>query len=134
MIRLRSERGPTSPVDVSLSKAPSPQVLVRLHVEPHGEEEELHPGDDQGRDEHDRRDRDRVARDAKGRFDDAEDDPRDEEDKPQPPEEDERVEVADDVLLLQPPEEALEQEPGDRRHDPPEADAAPLTAPVGWPT
>ena len=32
-------------------------------------------------------------------------------------EEDERVEVADDVLLAQPPEEPAQQQPRDARHD-----------------
>ena len=36
---------------------------------------------------------------------------------PERVEEDERVEVADHVLLAQPPEEALQQQPGDPRHD-----------------
>ena len=36
---------------------------------------------------------------------------------PEEVEEDERVEVADHVLLAHPPEEALEQQPGDARDD-----------------
>ena len=39
---------------------------------------------------------------------------------------DERVEVADHVLLAHPPEEALEEEPGDARDDPAEADPGAL--------
>ena len=43
------------------------------------------------------------------------------------------MEVADDVLLLHPPEEALEQEPGDRGHDLAQADAALLPNAVDRP-
>ena len=43
------------------------------------------------------------------------------------------MEVADDVLLLHPPEEPLEQEPGDRGHDLAQADAALLPHAVDRP-
>src|ERR1044072_2382935 len=102
------------------------QVLVRLHVEPHGEKEELEPGDDEERDEDDRGARDLVARDAQPDLEPAEDEAGAEEDDSEHVEEDEGMEVADDVLLLHPPEEALRQEPGDLRDDVAQADAAPL--------
>ncbi len=48
------------------------QVLVRLHVEPHGEQRELGARDQEQRDEDDRRRRDRVARDPQHDLGDAE--------------------------------------------------------------
>src|SRR5215213_8437155 len=105
---------------------PSAQVLVRLHVEPHGEEQELEPRDDEEGDEDDRGARDRVPRDAEADLEPAEHEARAEEQHPQRVEEDEWMEVADDVLLLHPPEETLRQKPGDLRDDVAQADAAPL--------
>src|SRR3954468_8236047 len=105
---------------------PSAQVLVGLHVEPHGEEQELEPGNDQEGYEYDRGARDRVPRDAEADLQPAEHETRAEEQHPQRVEEDKGMKVADDVLLLHPPEEALRQEPGDLRDDVAQADAAPL--------
>src|SRR5581483_11833325 len=48
-------------------------------------------------------------------------------------EEDERMEVADHVLLAQAPEEALEQQPGDARDDLPVADPRALADAVDRP-
>src|SRR5690349_10719077 len=53
-------------------KTGSAEVLVRLHVEPHREERELTPRDEEQRDEHDRRGGDVVAAEALNRLDDAE--------------------------------------------------------------
>src|SRR6266849_8591759 len=51
------------------------QILVRLHVEPHREQRELRPGDEQQRDENDGADADGIACDPVGDLDDAEDEP-----------------------------------------------------------
>src|SRR6185503_15942117 len=102
------------------------QILVRLHVEPHGEEQELEAGDDEQGDEDDGRTRDRVARDAEADLEPAKQEAGAEEGDPERIEEDEGVEVADDVLLLHPPEKALRQEPGDLGDDLAQADAATL--------
>src|SRR5262245_2300366 len=93
------------------------KVLVRLHVEPHREECELAARDEEQRDQHDRRRRDRVAAETTDRLEDAEDEPDGGHDESEEVEEDERVEVADDVLLAHPPEEPLPEEPRDPRHD-----------------
>ena len=69
------------------------QVLVRLHVEPHGEEEKLEARDHEEGDEDDRRGRDRVPRDPERRLDDPEHEADREEGEPEPVEEDERVDV-----------------------------------------
>src|SRR4029453_2366342 len=112
---------------------PSAQVFVRLHVEPHGKQEELEPGDDEQCDEDDGGARDLVPRDAEADLEPAEDEASAEEEHPQGVEEDEGMEVADDVFLLHPPEEALQKEPGDLRDDVAQADAAPLPYAVDWP-
>ena len=56
----------------SLLAARSAQILVRLHVEPHGEQHELGAGDQQQSHEDDGADGDRVAGDPQHRLDDAE--------------------------------------------------------------
>src|SRR6187455_1577627 len=104
----------------------SAQFFVRLHVKPHGEEQKLQPRDDEQRDQDDRCARDRVPCDAEPDLEQAEQEARAEEEHPQRVEEDEWMEVADDVLLLHPPEEALRQKPRDLRDHVAEADAAPL--------
>src|SRR5205085_7362583 len=84
----------------------SPQVFVRLHVEPHGEERELRPGDEQERDQDDGPDADLVAVDPVDELEHAEEEARKGGEEAERIEEDERVEVADDVFLAQAPEEA----------------------------
>ena len=94
------------------------QVLVRLHVEPHREQRELAARDEQQRDQHDRRrPGSPLPMMPQHRLGDAEREADDGHHDPERVEEDERVEVADDVLLAHPPEEALEQQPRDARHD-----------------
>ena len=61
--------------------------------------------------------------DPRGGDDEAEEEADDGHQGPQHVEEHERMEVADHVLLLHPPPEALEQQPGDPRPDAAEADA-----------
>src|SRR3954464_9472765 len=113
-----------------VAAAGSAQVLVRLHVEPHREERELRARDEEQRDEDDRRRRDAVPADPGDGLDDPEREPRARHDHPERVEEDERVEVADHVLLTQPPEEALDQQPGDPRDDLADLDPRALAAPV----
>ena len=60
---------------------------------------------------------DPVAEDAEHRLDDPEREADERHHEPEAVEEDERVEVADHVLLAQPPEEALQEQPRDARHD-----------------
>src|SRR5215213_7491532 len=116
---------PTTVLTADLFPA-SAKIFIGFHVEPHGEEEQLEPRDDEEGDEDDRGARDRVARDTEPDLEAAEQKARAEEQHPQRVEEDQGVEVADDVLLLHPPEEALRQEPGDLRDDVSQTDAAPL--------
>ena len=59
-----------------------------------------------------------VPQDAQNRLHDAEAEADERHQEAEEVEEDERVEVADHVLLAQPPEEALQQQPGDRRARP----------------
>ena len=109
------------------------EVLVRLHVEEHGEEGELDPGDEEERDQDDGRRRHLVAHDAEHSDRDPEPQAGHPEHQPEPVEEHERVEVPDHVLLLQPPEEALEQQPGDGRDDAPQPNPALLLDAVDRP-
>src|SRR4051794_24482241 len=95
----------------------SAQILVRLHVEPHREERELRAGDEQERDQHDGADAHLVPGDPVPELDAAEDEPHERREESEGVEEDEWVEVADDVLLAQPPEEAVDEQPRDPRHD-----------------
>src|SRR6266487_302232 len=108
------------------SDAYLPQILVRLHVEPHREQRELRAEDQQQRDEHDGAGRDGVALDPQHDLQDPEREPEQGHHEAEDVEEDERVEVADHVLRPQPPEEALQQQPGDRRHDLPQTDPGAL--------
>src|SRR5438445_3794135 len=102
------------------------QILVRLHVEPHREQRELRPGDEQQRDENDGADADGIACDPVGDLDDAEDEPRERREEAEGVEEHERVEVTDHVLLTQTPEERLDQQPRDSWRDLVVADAGAL--------
>src|SRR6266487_2388365 len=98
-------------------RAASAQILVRLHVEPHGEERELRAEDQQQRDEHDRSDRDRVAHEPQYDLRDSEPEAQQRHQETEGVEEDERVKVPDHVLLSHPPEETLHEQPGDPRDD-----------------
>src|SRR5919201_442947 len=64
-----------------------------------------------------RPDRDGVAEDAQDDLRDPESEAAHRHHESEEVEEHERVEVADDVLLAHPPEEALDEQPRDRRHD-----------------
>src|SRR5215475_11726207 len=96
---------------------PLPQVLVRLHVEPHREQRELEARDDEERDEDHGRDRNRVTGDPVADDDEPEQHARDRRNEPHHVEEDERMEVPLHVLLPEPPEEAPYEQPRDPRHD-----------------
>src|SRR3990172_12722607 len=99
------------PVDVIVSpRAVSAQVLVRLHVEPHGKQRQLKTCDQQHGDEDDRGRRDLVPEDAQDDLENAEPEARERHEHAEGGEEDERVEVADNVLLPHAPPEALEEE------------------------
>src|SRR6266496_3963200 len=115
---VRGAIGPSAPT--------SSEVLVRLHVEPHGEERELRAGDQQERDEDDRGRRDAVPEDPQHDLRDPEAEAEQRHQESEHVEEDERVEVADHVLLAQPPEEALPEQPRDSRHDPSDLDTRAL--------
>src|SRR5207245_1369191 len=81
----------------------SAEVLVRLHVEPHREERELRARDQEQGDEHDRCRRDVVAAQTEHGLEDAERKSGERHHEAEEIEEDERVEVANDVLLAHPP-------------------------------
>src|SRR6266540_7334142 len=93
------------------------QILVRLHVEPHRKQRELGPEDQQQRDEDDRPDRDGVPHDPQDDLRDPEPEAEKGHQETEDVEEDERVEIPDHVLLPHAPEEALQEEPRDTRHD-----------------
>src|SRR5579862_3022102 len=121
-------RGEPSRLDPrASSRTASPQVLVRLHVEPHREQRELRAEDQEQGDEHHRRGGDLVAHDPQHDLRDPEPEAEDRHQHAEQVEEDERVEVADDVLLRQAPPEALEEQPRDRRDDLPQADPRALS-------
>src|ERR1700683_3199944 len=77
------------------SRTPSAQVFIRLHVEPHRKQRELAPGDQEPT-----TGSGAPTREPRHRHQDAE-----------PVEEDERMEVADDVLLAHAPEEPAHEQP-----------------------
>src|SRR5512134_664403 len=108
--------------DASRDGSVLPQILVRLHVEPHREERELAARDQEQRDQDDRRRRDLVPLQPQDHLDRAEQEAGDGHHEPERVEEDERVEVPDHVLLAQPPEEPLHQQPADPGHDAAELD------------
>src|SRR4051812_50094665 len=101
----RSSRSMTTQIPVAaisnrLVRAPSaaaPEVLVRLHVEPHREERELRAEDQEQRDEHDRRGGGRIAEGPQHDLRGAERKPRDRQHPPQHEEENERGGSADPV-------------------------------------
>src|SRR6266508_4991193 len=93
------------------------QILVRLHVEPHRKERELGPEDQQQRDEDDGSHRDGVPHDPQDDLSDPEPEAEKGHQETEDVEEDERVEMPDHVLLPHAPEEALQEEPRDTRHD-----------------
>src|SRR5437879_92636 len=83
-----------------------PEVLVRLHVEPHREEREQQPEQQEQRDEYDHAGRRRVALGLDHDLVDAEAEPEQQRDQPEDVEENQRVEVPDHVLLPHSPPEA----------------------------
>ena len=117
LVRVELERDGTAESPTRKREA-SAELLVRLLVEPHPEQRELRARDQEQRHEDDRRGRDLVVEeDARAGDDEAEEKPEHRHQRAEHVEEDERVEVADHVLLLHPPPEALEEEPRDPRRD-----------------
>src|SRR5262249_35241407 len=101
----------TSAVGTGAMLAGVVTVFVRLRVDALREQRELEPRDDEQRHEDDGRDGDRVACDPEADDDEPEAHAGDGGDEAHHVEEDERVEVALDVLLPEPPEEAAQQQP-----------------------
>src|SRR5258708_4615509 len=78
----------------------SAQALVVFHVHPHGEEQHLHPADQEEGVEDDRVRREEAVEQSQVDDVDPEEKAGDGDEQAQGQEEDERMEVADDVLLL----------------------------------
>src|SRR5439155_3079224 len=108
----------------------SAEILVRLHVEPHRKQRELRAGDQEQGNQDDGADAHLVPGDPVADLDRPEDEPGQRGKEAERVEEDERVEVPDHVLLPQPPEEALQEQPRDPRDDLVIPDARALAHPV----
>src|SRR5688572_16676299 len=131
---MRSSSGATVTRSAAMPQFVSAELLVRLLVEPHGEERELRAGDEEERDEDDRRGRDVVPpADSEDRDEQAEQESDDGHQRTEAVEEDERVEVSDHVLLRHPPPEALEEEPRDPGRDAADANPGALADTVDRP-